>query len=247
MHIPSAAIASNIAAESAFTVKLKYLNDDMKIASGTPSEPIGDFTRRHFAAELADNKTVRLIFNGQVLRPDTKTLRACGMFADCVVHCLVRNTPPQVPNASGAGPSAQSASDGDGGQSRTDDGRRQASPTVYTSTDDGGGGIDRSDGYVKMVYAAMTFVGLVISTAWYFRFQHAHLFTAFSTFGLTLLSALLAIVWWVLLRLEQRFERREAPAAVATAAAAAVAGGGGGGGGAGEVRQVDEMIRDWIQ
>lgn len=33
------------AAETAFTVKLKYLNDVIKVTSGKPSEPIGDFTR----------------------------------------------------------------------------------------------------------------------------------------------------------------------------------------------------------
>lgn len=32
---------------------------------------------------------VRLIFNGQVLQPDTQTLGSYGLFHNCVVHCLI--------------------------------------------------------------------------------------------------------------------------------------------------------------
>lgn len=45
--------------------------------------------RRHFQLELSANKLVRLIFNGQVLQPDTQTLASCGLFDNCVVHCLI--------------------------------------------------------------------------------------------------------------------------------------------------------------
>lgn len=37
---------------------------------------------------------MRLVFNGHVLQPDTKTLKACGLFDNCVVHCLVHNPRP---------------------------------------------------------------------------------------------------------------------------------------------------------
>lgn len=46
-------------------------------------------SRRHFQPELSANKLVRLIFNGQVLQPDTQTLASCGLFDNCVVHCLI--------------------------------------------------------------------------------------------------------------------------------------------------------------
>lgn len=56
------------------------------------------FFRRNFTVELAAEKLVRLVFNGHVLQPDSKTLRACGLFDNCVVHCLVHNKKPSVNN-----------------------------------------------------------------------------------------------------------------------------------------------------
>lgn len=50
--------------------------------------------RRNFTDELSGQKVVRLVFNGHVLQPDTKTLKACGLFDNCVVHCLVHNPRP---------------------------------------------------------------------------------------------------------------------------------------------------------
>lgn len=50
------------------------------------------FFRRNFTVELASQKIVRLVFNGHVLQPDSKTLQACGLFDNCVVHCLVHNS-----------------------------------------------------------------------------------------------------------------------------------------------------------
>lgn len=78
---------NNIANE--FRIKLKYLNDELKLVTGNPMEPIGDFKNRNFSDELAAQKLVRLVFNGHVLQPDTKTLEACGLFDNCVVHCLI--------------------------------------------------------------------------------------------------------------------------------------------------------------
>lgn len=47
------------------------------------------FYRRHFSNEISSNKNVRLIFNGQVLQRDSDTLQSCGLFDNCVVHCLI--------------------------------------------------------------------------------------------------------------------------------------------------------------
>ncbi|KAL0271121.1 UNVERIFIED_CONTAM: hypothetical protein PYX00_008323 [Menopon gallinae] len=78
-------------------IRLKYLNDDQKLVEGKLQEQLGDFKRRHFSLELAGRKLVRLIFKGQVLQEDTKTLQNCGFFDNCVVHCLVHSrTPPPV-------------------------------------------------------------------------------------------------------------------------------------------------------
>lgn len=70
-------------------IKLKYLNDELKLVDGRLEEQLGEFKRRHFHPEFSSNKLVRLIFNGQVLQPDTETLQNCGLFDNCVVHCLI--------------------------------------------------------------------------------------------------------------------------------------------------------------
>nr|CAD7425917.1 unnamed protein product [Timema monikensis] len=79
-------------------IRLKYLNDDQKLVEGRLQEQLGDFKRRHFGLEMAADKLVRLIFNGQVLQSDSETLQNYGLFDNCVVHCLVHqqrssNTP----------------------------------------------------------------------------------------------------------------------------------------------------------
>lgn len=53
--------------------------------------------RRNFNEELNAQKLVRLVFNGHVLQPDTKTITACGLFDNCVVHCLIHNPRPNQP------------------------------------------------------------------------------------------------------------------------------------------------------
>lgn len=52
--------------------------------------------RRNFNEELNAQKLVRLVFNGHVLQPDAKTIAACGLFDNCVVHCLIHNPRPNV-------------------------------------------------------------------------------------------------------------------------------------------------------
>lgn len=49
--------------------------------------------RRNFNEELNAQKLVRLVFNGHVLQPDAKTIAACGLFDNCVVHCLIHHNP----------------------------------------------------------------------------------------------------------------------------------------------------------
>ena len=47
------------------------------------------FVRANFESELADNKWVRFIFNGQDLRDDARTLQACNVGDNCTMHCLI--------------------------------------------------------------------------------------------------------------------------------------------------------------
>lgn len=70
-------------------IKLKFLNDSHREVEAALSERLGRFKRRNFAEDLADNKTIRLIFNGNVLNGDQQPLSHYGLFDNCVVHCLV--------------------------------------------------------------------------------------------------------------------------------------------------------------
>ncbi|KAF6206286.1 hypothetical protein GE061_017516 [Apolygus lucorum] len=92
-------------------IRLKYLNDDQKLVRGKLHELLGDFKRRHFSVELSHEKRIRLIFNGQVLQRDEQTLQGCGLYDNCVVHCLVHqqqnaNRPPsqQTPQVNASPP-----------------------------------------------------------------------------------------------------------------------------------------------
>ena len=81
--------------EERVTVRLKFLNDTQRDVSASLVENIGQFKRRNFSEEISDNKNVKLIFNGQVLRDENVSLRSCGIFDKCVVHCLIHQGPAQ--------------------------------------------------------------------------------------------------------------------------------------------------------
>jgi len=87
--------------EERVTVRLKFLNDTQKDVEASLVENIGQFKRRNFSEEISSNKNIRLIFNGQVLRDESSTLRSCGMFDKCVVHCLIHAA--STSQAQGAG------------------------------------------------------------------------------------------------------------------------------------------------
>lgn len=93
--------------EEGFAVRLKYLNDTERCVRGRPDETVGSFKRRHFAAELASQRLVRLIFNGGQLRDDSAHLSSCGLSEGCVVHVHV-STAPVMPS------DASSSSSGEG-------------------------------------------------------------------------------------------------------------------------------------
>jgi transmembrane and ubiquitin-like domain-containing protein len=75
---------------------------------------IGDFKKRNFTVEIAAHKLVRLVFNGHLLQPESKTLKNCGLFDNCVVHCLIhnqKNTQQQLNRDGGVETSNNSAQD----------------------------------------------------------------------------------------------------------------------------------------
>jgi len=81
----------NIPQEERVTIRLKFLNETQRDVEASLMENIGQFKRRNFTEEIASQKNVRLIFNGQMLRDENKSLADCGLVDKCVVHCLIHN------------------------------------------------------------------------------------------------------------------------------------------------------------
>uniref|UniRef100_L7M740 Ubiquitin-like domain-containing protein n=1 Tax=Rhipicephalus pulchellus TaxID=72859 RepID=L7M740_RHIPC len=88
--------------EEGFAIRLKYLNDTERCVRGRPDETVGSFKRRHFAAELAGQRLVRLIYNGGQLRDDNTRLSSCGLSDGCVVHVHISTAPVAQNEASSA-------------------------------------------------------------------------------------------------------------------------------------------------
>uniref|UniRef100_A0A182M621 Ubiquitin-like domain-containing protein n=1 Tax=Anopheles culicifacies TaxID=139723 RepID=A0A182M621_9DIPT len=168
-------------------IKLKYLNDDSKLVEGNLNEGIGEFKRRNFTLELAAHKLVRLVFNGHVLQPDSKTLAACGLFDNCVVHCLIHNQRSALNGVSTDRPLEGSIRDnqnhgqtsglenGDGIDTDTVPERRGAEANNNRSG-------TRYGSY--FIYIGTLAVTAVILYGWYCRFHYGHLFNLNSTIGL---------------------------------------------------------------
>ncbi|XP_052866014.1 transmembrane and ubiquitin-like domain-containing protein 2 [Anopheles cruzii] len=170
-------------------IKLKYLNDDSKLVEGNLNEGIGEFKQRNFTVELGAQKLVRLVFNGHVLQPDTKTLAACGLFDNCVVHCLIHN---QKSSLNGGDRPTNGTSNGDH--------RSQSSNGNLSESGDGHDGITAdgrdSNGHptnntrsgtrygTYFIYIGTLAVTAVILYGWYCRFHYGHLFNLNSTIGL---------------------------------------------------------------
>uniref|UniRef100_A0A182N5J4 Ubiquitin-like domain-containing protein n=1 Tax=Anopheles dirus TaxID=7168 RepID=A0A182N5J4_9DIPT len=174
-------------------IKLKYLNDDSKLVEGNLNEGIGEFKRRNFTLELAAHKLVRLVFNGHVLQPDSKTLAACGLFDNCVVHCLIHNQKSALngvatdrplegmageihTHGGGALGNSGSGIDGDGIDADGAADRRGA------DVDTNGRSGTRYGTY--FIYIGTLAVTVVILYGWYCRFHYGHLFNLNSTIGL---------------------------------------------------------------
>ncbi|KAI1721170.1 ubiquitin family domain-containing protein [Ditylenchus destructor] len=75
------------------TIKLKFLDDTHKLAKAWLNTTVGDFKREHFSDSLTNGKVVRLIYQGQLLRDDARSLASYGIHDHCVLHCHIGNRP----------------------------------------------------------------------------------------------------------------------------------------------------------
>ncbi|XP_067014604.2 transmembrane and ubiquitin-like domain-containing protein 1 [Anabrus simplex] len=161
--------SANPSSQGNIRIRLKYLNDDQKLVEGRLEEQLGDFKRRHFALEMAADKLVRLIFNGQVLQSDSETLQDYGLFDNCVVHCLVHKQR-SSPNQGTEGARNTSSS---GGNAQAGDGLPQ-----------------REWDLGNILFASLS---IILGLAWYCRYQYAQLFNATTTVALVGLTGILTV------------------------------------------------------
>ncbi|KYM99998.1 PREDICTED: transmembrane and ubiquitin-like domain-containing protein 1 [Cyphomyrmex costatus] len=157
------------------TIKLKFMNDDQKIVTGSLKEMLGDFKRRHFQIELEARNAVRLVFNGRVLQPDTQTLEQCGLFNDCVVHCWVHQPrPATVPSATMDNSSSIYFN---------------SQPFSDLPTDARISSIHDWD----LSWLLVSLLTIILGLAWYSRYHYAQLFTATTTIALYALTAIFTV------------------------------------------------------
>jgi len=96
---PTEGTASNEPGDT--RIKLKFLDDTQKMVAAWLSQTVGDFKREHFTPAVHEGKVVRLIYRGQLLRDDGRSLASYGLHDNCIVHCHVSTTPYESDNNTG--------------------------------------------------------------------------------------------------------------------------------------------------
>jgi len=92
---------SEVAQSGDTTIKLKFLDDTQKMVAAWLTQTVGDFKRVHFTPAVHEGKVVRLIYRGQLLRDDGRSLESYGLHDNCIVHCHVSTTPYQAESGNG--------------------------------------------------------------------------------------------------------------------------------------------------
>lgn len=126
--------------------------------------------------ELEAHKSVRLVFNGRVLQPDTQTLEQCGLFNDCVVHCWVHQPRPT------AAPSSQTLDNSSI--------YFNSQPFSDLPTGTGLSSVHNEWDLSRLLVSILT---IVLGLAWYSRYHYAQLFTATTTLALYALTAIFTV------------------------------------------------------
>lgn len=64
------------------------------------------YFRQHFTTEVNQGKTIRLIYQGQLLRDDGRSLESYGLHDNCVLHCHIGIVPYTGGQPAGSAPAA---------------------------------------------------------------------------------------------------------------------------------------------
>uniref|UniRef100_A0A915M8D1 Ubiquitin-like domain-containing protein n=1 Tax=Meloidogyne javanica TaxID=6303 RepID=A0A915M8D1_MELJA len=94
--------STNLSADS-ICVRIKFMDDSLKIVQTNKNVTIGNFKRLHFSEELKEGKIIRLIYQGRLLRDDSSTLEYYGLTDSCVLHCHIGTRPYSTNNNVGGG------------------------------------------------------------------------------------------------------------------------------------------------
>jgi len=159
--------------EDKISIKLKYLNDEIKTVNAYLNESLGSFKRRQFNAEL-ESKLIKLIFNGQILGDDKKSLSQCGLFSEAVVHCLILSKRNAISPAASQLSSAPR-------NPNTNAGFLNSTPLEWTGT-------------LFIYVLGMALVSLTLVFCWYCRIQYSSYFSWYSTLGLILMTSLFLVM-----------------------------------------------------
>ncbi|XP_078050330.1 transmembrane and ubiquitin-like domain-containing protein 1 [Augochlora pura] len=176
IECPSENLSANNANE--ISIKLKFINDDQKVVTGSLKELLGDFKRRHFQIELESQKLVRLIFKGRVLQPDSQTLEQSGLYNNCVVHCLIHQ-----PRPNPVSPQTSTLNN---------------SSSIYFNPQSfsdipAGTGISSVHSEWNLSRLLVSVLTLMLCLAWYSRYHYAQFFTATTTLALYALTAIFTV------------------------------------------------------
>lgn len=172
------AVEQEVPEEDRVTIRLKFLNETQKDVEASLVENLGQFKRRNFTEEIGNNKNVRLIFNGQVLRDEGSSLRSCGLFDKCVVHCLVSN----LPSSGGAG-SPQQTSGRSGVANHHHHHNQGAAHGHHHQVHHHGQPLDVSAFFIPLL-------GLALAMVWYLALAYNSYFNFMSTTALLGLTSL---------------------------------------------------------
>ncbi|KAI6215124.1 hypothetical protein M3Y94_00348400 [Aphelenchoides besseyi] len=80
------------------SIKLKFLDDTERVVKANLLSTVLDFKKINFSEQVADGKVIRLIFKGQLLRDDHRSLQSYGLYENCIVHCHISSRPYAQPS-----------------------------------------------------------------------------------------------------------------------------------------------------
>lgn len=136
-----------------------------------------DYCRVNFRAELSANKTVKLIYNGQVLNSELQTLTQLGLDNNCVVHCLIH----QLRTSGNTAP---------GSQETSTPSSPQVNPTQQVPQPQRSNGSGPAEAGVDIGGLLVPLFAVILGLVWYCRIAYATHFTAAATTALVGLSGI---------------------------------------------------------